>query len=64
MVRKRYKLFGWTIWEIEAELDQVEEVEDDEVMEKDITSTLSTGSGETPMFGFTNWKEYTGDDDE
>lgn len=64
MVRKRYKLFGWTIWEVEAELDQVDETDDDEIMEKDITSTSTAPSSDVPMFGFTNWKEYTGDDDE
>ena len=64
---KRYKLFGKTIWEVEAcsETEEVETIEEEEdVPSSDLNSSHTLTSGEPPILGFVDWKNYPFGDDE
>lgn len=62
-VFKRYKLFGLTVWEVEAEMPDTEEVEDEEVFDKDLASSHTVSGGDVPVFGFTSPFDWEEDED-
>lgn len=62
MPRKDYKLFGLTVWSIEVSDDLQEETEE-EVTDKDISSTTTLSAGDMPAFGFTPWTPDPWSDD-
>lgn len=65
---KRYKLFGITLWEVEAcsETDEAEVVEEEteEEATSDLNSSHTLSGNEVPMLGFVDWKNYPFEDDE
>ena len=58
-IRKVYRLFGIPVWIVEAETAEDDDEEDESG--GGYSPVLDRAIGEPPMFGFTNWKEYTGD---
>lgn len=63
MPEKHYKLFGITIWTIEVTESPQDESDDEEVTEKDISSTTAYAGPEMPAFGFTPWTPEPWSDD-
>ena len=66
---KRYKLFGMTVWEVEAcsetdEPEVVEEETEEDVATSDLNSSHTLAGSETPMLGFVDWKNWPFGDDE
>ena len=60
MIRKVYRLFGIPVWSVTVETYEVDDDEEDD-SGGGYSPVLDRAIGEPPMFGFTNWKEYTGD---
>ena len=61
MIRKVYRLFGIPVWSVTVETYEADDDDEEEGAVMFPPTLAEKATGEPPIFGFTNGKEYTGD---